>query len=565
MITTKSPVEKSPLMIGMILCLWVALSVFYLPRFWPLLGLAESIWEKLIYSYCVVWIALTWLYGAFHIIGVCFALFSKKIVAPGPDHRMENAPVAVLYTTKNDFNAEAAESCVNQDYPNMRVYLLDDSTETEEKELVNRFHRLHPTRTTLVRRRHKNGFKAGNLNHALRTAARDCRYFAVVDSDEIVPPNFVSRAVRHFSLDPRIGFVQANHRYSTDSTSRFARDMSQSVDLHWERFLSPRNRFGFVMFYGHGAVIRRDVWEAVGGFPEVVSEDIAFSVMVRMKGSGGVFLKDLVAYEEFPNSFVRFVTRELKVVRGTLEFLAKYSRSLVFSSSVSLTEKVDLLLSLSVLYLAAPFLLFVILANVAVPVCVVLKTYPFWLLKSVGIGSFAKLLEPLGANIRHLWTWDFYLLIVGSILSPLVYQLPRFFRHPIRTLKYLFQSTAVYLSVVPSMVAGILSYPVKRRVSFNATGDRREKSGKLLPGMLFGGITGACLTAAGLITNNLSLLTVSLSFILFPVFMRCRWDNRLVRAISFVPFVFFAVVFGSIPFLMVGIVGIFASVVPSHH
>ena len=563
---SRSPVKKSPIMIGAIIILWAMLLIIYLPKFSPFLGLAGSIWEKLIFHYCIFWITLTWLYGLFHILGVGFSLRSKKISAPPLNTASRLESVAILYTTRNDFNAESAESCINQDYPDFEVYLLDDSTDKDEIDLIDRFHSLHSDRTVVVRRSEKRGFKAGNLNHALRTVATDCKYFVVVDSDETLPKDFVSHAISVFCLDSQIGFVQANHHYSPKMHSAFMKDMSQEVDLHWERYLSPRNRFGFVMFYGHGAVVRRDVWEKVGGFPEVVSEDIAFSTIIRTNGYLGLFLKDLVAYEEFPGSFTRFLTRELKVVKGTLEFMTKHLRSFIFSPAVTLTEKVDLFLSLSVLYLAVPFLLFIIVANVAIPICAALKSFPWWYVLSHDIGGFAKLCEPLGANLKRLWTWDFYLLTIISILSPLVYQLPRFLKHPVRILRYVFQSTTVYLAIVPSLVGAVISYILQRKVSFKATGDRITKSrSRCIASIVMGGIIGISLTLIGLFIKNVALLTVSASFLLFPILLKCSWGNKLIRISTFIPFVFFLAVFTTIPVLMLGVVGLLAAIVPSHH
>lgn len=561
-----SPISKSPIMIGAMVVLWALLLIMYLPRFSPLLGLADSIWEKMIFHYCVFWIALTWLYGLFHIIGVSFSFCCRKVSLPPQGAGEKQESVAILYTSRNDFNPEAATSCVNQDYPNATVYLLDDSTNEDEIRLIDRFHSLHPNRTVIVRRKVKKGYKAGNLNNALRMVAGDCKYFVVVDSDEILPENFVSRAISHFSLDSRIGFVQANHHYSNKMRSVFMKDMSEEVDLHWERFLSPRNRFGFVMFYGHGAIIRRDVWEKVGGFPEVVSEDIAFSTIIRTKGYFGLFLKNLIAYEEFPHSFTKFLTRELKVVKGTLEFMKKYLRSFILSPAVTITEKIDLLLSLSVLYLAAPFLLFILAANIAVPISMALKAYPVWMLKSLSVNEFARLLEPLGADTKQLWTWDFYLVIVASILSPLVYQLPKLLKHPVRILRYIFQSTVVYLCIIPSTVGAMLSYALKRKVSFKATGDRttRTKNNHLI-GIVTTGIIGISLALAGLLIKNVALLTVSVSIMFFPILRIYCWENRLIRVGTFIPFIFFAAVFASIPVLMLGVVGLFAAIVPSHH
>ncbi|MEZ4688148.1 MAG: hypothetical protein R3B47_19425 [Bacteroidia bacterium] len=51
---------------------------------------------------------------------------------PGGSLSIEQPPpIAILYTTCNDFVEASARSCMEQDYPNFRVYLLDDSASPE--------------------------------------------------------------------------------------------------------------------------------------------------------------------------------------------------------------------------------------------------------------------------------------------------------------------------------------------------------------------------------------------------------------------------------------------------
>ena len=99
-----------------------------------------------------------------------------------------------------------------------------------------------------------------------------------------------------------------------------------------------RNRYGFVMFLGHGAILRRSCWQQVGGFPEVVSEDLAYAIAIREKGYYGTFAKDVTCFEEFPESVRSFRVRHVKWTRGTCEFLHHYGLDLLRSSRISWSE-----------------------------------------------------------------------------------------------------------------------------------------------------------------------------------------------------------------------------------
>jgi hypothetical protein len=102
-------------------------------------------------------------------------------------------------------------------------------------------------------------------------ASRSGRLVAeiIMRADEILPPNFLTDLVPHLVHNDHCCFVQANHRARPDAESKLARDLGVGIDIHWKWYQPLRNRFGFVMFLGHGAVLRRASWEAVGGFPEL--------------------------------------------------------------------------------------------------------------------------------------------------------------------------------------------------------------------------------------------------------------------------------------------------------
>ena len=80
---------------------------------------------------------------------------------------------------------------MKQRYNNVQTFILDDSTIEETKKTIDLFAEQH--QVTIVRREDKSGFKAGNLNTFLqkqKEAAYD--FFVVLDSDEIIPQNFIT-------------------------------------------------------------------------------------------------------------------------------------------------------------------------------------------------------------------------------------------------------------------------------------------------------------------------------------------------------------------------------------
>ena len=247
---------------------------------------------------------------------------------------------------------------MQQDYASYRVYILDDSSDPAIRARIDAFAAEYSERVTVVRRGDRRAYKAGNLNHALASIARE-PLFALVDADEILPTDFLARLVPRILAIPDCGFIQANHRSNPNATSALARDLGPGVDSHWRWYHPLRNDYGFVMLLGHGALIRRQAWVDAGGFPELVSEDLAFALRAREAGWRGRFAEDVVCIEEFPEDVRAFRVRHMKWTRGTCEFLSREAGRLLLTHRLSWVEKIDILLPTLNLPLSFLFFLFV--------------------------------------------------------------------------------------------------------------------------------------------------------------------------------------------------------------
>lgn len=263
-----------------VLALWLSVVAWFHPHLAQLLDLGTTLGTKLAIGFFLLFIEVAWIYAAYNIAVIGFGAWRRvrergaHVAPPGSDAPGtlpaascgERPAVALLYTTCNDFSETAVESCLAQRYPHCRVYILDDSSETAYRERVDAFARAWPQGVQIVRRADRRGYKAGNLNHALREVARE-PLFVLVDADEILPPDFLLRLVPRLLAMPDCGFIQANHRSNPDSPSALARDLGPGVDSHWRWYHPVRNEYGFVMLLGHGALVRRETWIDAEGFP----------------------------------------------------------------------------------------------------------------------------------------------------------------------------------------------------------------------------------------------------------------------------------------------------------
>lgn len=316
--------EKRPDVVVVVLGLWISVAVlaalplvrdFRLNTLAVLSLIAALAW----------WFVLLW---SMHRLAFQLLSFTKLSF-----HQAKNSDrprIAILYTTCDDFSKAACQSCINQNYPDFRVLVLDDSRTRRYQRSVRLFcGESHPVPCDRVVRPTKGGFKAGNLNYALKHHVTE-DWVLLVDADQYLEPNFLSSLVQAMpAADSNIPFVQAaNTGWQSSRWSPFERLMSLAIPVSYRRDLPARPRFGFVPLLGHGAMVSKPAWSDIGGFPEIVSEDLGFALRCAIHGKSGMYVpeldtKDSAAKELYPFDFGGFVVRLRKYAAGAAELIRK--------------------------------------------------------------------------------------------------------------------------------------------------------------------------------------------------------------------------------------------------
>lgn len=545
---------------------WLLALAWFHPRLQALLDIATTPFQWAALAFFVAFTELAWLYAFFNLGVIAFALVYRRRHrgdAPPAAAGVALPPVALLYTTCNDFVERSALSCVRQDYPRFTVYLLDDSSDPAWRARVDAFAAAHPQRVKVVRRPDRRGFKAGNLNHALARATEGEPLFALADADEILPPDFLARTARRLLADDTCGFVQASHQANPDAPGALAAALGAGIDVHWRWYQPLRNDYGFVMLLGHGALLRRAAWQAAGGFPELVSEDLAFALRIREHGWRGAFAEDVVCHEDFPETLRAFRVRHMKWTRGTCEFLAKEMVRSLRSPRIPLVEKLDVLFPTLNLPLSLLYFLFVLDANV---VLTALFGSPKVLTLALGGVELALPVTMLDARFQPIMGADFFAITLTTLLAPILCFVIDMWRTPGRLLRFLGQSTAAYGTLGPLSSIGVLLYAVTGKAVFHVTADRgaagtgAAEPGALrarvaagwrallagshpdrLPVQVFEVACGVGFAVTSLATFQVSFLGLALGFILLPAMHHLGWEHPLVRPLRYAPFAFILV------------------------
>ncbi|MBK8608950.1 MAG: glycosyltransferase [Chitinophagaceae bacterium] len=540
---------------------WLICLVWFEPRLMQLLAMANNISGWIALMLLIVFINIAWLYGLYNISIVLFSIYYRKIRKTIlPAIPLTSTPaVALLYTTCNDFAEKSVLSCVKQDYPRYTVYILDDSSDKNSMAQVDHFASQNPEIVKVIRRSNRHAFKAGNLNHAL--AMLDEKYFAIADADEILPVNFLSKTVPVLEANDNCGFVQANHRANPDTNSKLSKALGIGIDIHWQWYQPLRNDYGFVMFLGHGAVLRKTCWEQIGGFPEIVSEDLGFAIRIRELGYRGFFQEDVICYEDFPETVRAFRVRHMKWTRGTCEFLSKEFRRLIKAKKITWQEKMDILFPTLNLPLTLLFFCFMINANLILPYLFGVKQ-PITFVS--GGEEHVMNIIRMNSGFSVINSLDFYIITMLTFVSPVLCFVIALAHKPIKLFRFLSHSTALYAALSPLSSIGVIGYFFTGKASFLVTGEKHNSN--LAPLVLRSEIipvpfkksihnflskshpdqksiqffeisTGIIFGIVSVFMFQISFLGLCLAFILLPVLHRLGWDNLVMRVAVYVPFV----------------------------
>ena len=343
---SKNVMKKSPALYVVIFILWTVLAVFLWWNFINVFTKEEyflldidtvsqltKVLAKLLLIFNAIFISYFWLNGLKDFIYVIWYYINKNRLMMRYEEILKvdtnnaNDRVILIYCTCNDFDENSLLKSMKQDYKNFKTVILDDSNDENYKKLIDEFSAKN--NVEVVRRDNRIGFKAGNINNYLmkEEVKNSYDYVVILDSDEILPTNYIKQALKYFYKYDNIGIVQANH-ISTRNRNFFMRTFHIGVNSHWPTYQTMKHFYGFSTMLGHGAMIKRDCYLKAGGFPNLVAEDLCLSIEARDKDYFVAFAPNIICEEEYPIDYVAFKKRHSKWTQGNLEFIKKYTKKI---------------------------------------------------------------------------------------------------------------------------------------------------------------------------------------------------------------------------------------------
>ncbi len=423
----KNAMKKSPALYITMLLVWTALTVLLWFHFLPNItsvpflagreiNRAMAIGARVLLVFNGIFISYFWLNGVKDFLYVVwYYAFSKRLYrryheVVDVDVSKAKDKILMAYCTCNDFDGESLARSLNQTYPHFDVVILDDSTDEGYKQKINEFALKRGIK--VVRRQDRVGFKAGNINNYLQSS--ECKekgyeYYVILDSDEILPDNYLYESLKYFYAYDNVGIVQANH-ISDRNRNFFMKLFHVGVNSHWPTYQTMKHFYGFSTMLGHGAMLKRDCYEKAGGFPPLVAEDLCLSIEARSFGYYVAFAPNIICREEYPVDYVAFKKRHSKWTQGNLEFIKRYSGK-ISRSKMRWFEKLDIVLFTYNLPLTAVFAFF-IFANLMIAPLLgidVGAVYALWMIIPTIIFFFSPMLNDF-------ITWTFRLPLWRSLI-----------------------------------------------------------------------------------------------------------------------------------------------------
>ncbi len=221
------------------------------------------------------------------------------------------------------------------EYPrsSIEIQVLDDSTDETSSVVITLAQRLRRDgiRIEHIRRRDRNGFKAGALGNGLKRARGEL--IAIFDADFVPQPDFLRRLVGEFS-DPTVGMVQARWGHLNANASLLTEIQSIQLDAHFTIEHGVRCATGcFFNFNGTAGVWRRRAIETAGGWQaDTLTEDLDLSYRAQMAGWRFVYRDDVAAPSELPVEVAAYRIQQQRWAQGGVQTALKIFPALMRSN-----------------------------------------------------------------------------------------------------------------------------------------------------------------------------------------------------------------------------------------
>jgi cellulose synthase/poly-beta-1,6-N-acetylglucosamine synthase-like glycosyltransferase len=288
-------------------------------------------------------VAILCLYGSHRIYHTWLARMTRKTSALAPsDDRPFVTVQAPMFNEK--FVAERIiDALAGLNYPKekLQIQVIDDSNDDSAQLIARRVAHYKALGFNIqhLHRTNRQGYKAGALAEAMDQVSGE--FIAIFDADFIPNPDFLLKAIPHFS-DPKVGVVQSRWTYLNRDSNILTRVQGIMLDAHFG--VEQVARFetdAMFNFNGTAGVWRKStIMESGGWRADTLTEDIDLSYRAQMAGWKFIYLKDLESPSEIPADMRAFKVQQHRWAKGAIQVMKKLLLP-IWKSPISLHAKIE--------------------------------------------------------------------------------------------------------------------------------------------------------------------------------------------------------------------------------
>lgn len=328
------------------------------------LGLSYLIWRiffTIDYSQNLLW-PLTLLFAeaysfvVFAIFAFASVNFRQKLKPLGAKDINYFPSVDIFICTYNESEnilRDTITGCKNIRYKNKKIYLLDDGHRPDIEQLASELG------INYIKRETNEGFKAGNINNALKYT--DGELIAIFDADHIPVSTFLLELVDYFK-DHNTGIVQTpQHFMNPDPFQKnlvVAKPIANEQDLFFRVIQPGLAKWNSAICAGTNFLIRREPLVKVGGLPHnTVTEDMDLGLRMKNLGYMIRYHNKPLAVGLAPETFKDYLSQRLRWAAGTIQIFL-FNRG-VFFKDLTIPQKAFYLSGLIYYFFGFPRLVFI--------------------------------------------------------------------------------------------------------------------------------------------------------------------------------------------------------------
>lgn len=277
-----------------------------------------------------------------HFIQAIRIYFGDPVLSILPPRNFVSPFVSIHIPCRNenpDQVISCVESCLKQDYPFFEIIIIDNNTvDPNIWQPVENFSKKYPEKIKFIHIENLAGFKAGALNLSLKHTDKNATAIAVVDSDYVVAPNWLSSTANYLSENVKV--VQSPQSYRPCTNSLLEKAIILEQKMFFEIGMIVRNAANAIIQHGTMCIIDKNALEQVGGWAEwCITEDTELGLRLLLTQHQSLYLPQNFGGGIAPKSFYEYTKQRTRWVFGAVRITLRYFKDLIFGTRLSLKQK----------------------------------------------------------------------------------------------------------------------------------------------------------------------------------------------------------------------------------